>query len=345
MLSGNTGDCDDDLEESAFTVGPMTNDPELLEQFHGNLEDADASATQVYAAASRSFQEARELLSRVKSVRGYFLVVGIQPSTDRTPAKSRGKSKKGKKKGQTSSHKGGKFPNLGTPGVLPKPPMSKKRQTETGTTRGPHHAPRLRPDQCMLSRQVGHRASECPNKRKTTAFSPGKRAFGTYALGCAVFDAMCHGATVKETEEDQDENDTEDFATLSIKSLEGFAILDGGATKTDSGFMSAQPVADQHKDTTIETTDVGFTFAGGETEAPSTKIWVPHAEFPQGISVNVVPNESTPFLTGLDVLREYGVVIDYHHNRVHSHIMKSYLPCAILPTGHLAQEMMPSKRE
>ena len=31
----------------------------------------------------------------------------------------------------------------------------------------------------MLCLQVGHRASECPNKAKPTAFSPGKRAFGT----------------------------------------------------------------------------------------------------------------------------------------------------------------------
>ena len=110
--------------------------------------------------------------------------------------------------------------------------MSKKRPTEVGATRGgPHHAPRLRPDQCMLCRQVGHRASECPNKGKPTAFSPGKRAFGTYALGCAVFDSPCYGATVEEIEQDQDENDIEDFVVFSIKRLEGFAILDGGATK------------------------------------------------------------------------------------------------------------------
>ena len=65
--------------------------------------------------------------------------------------------------------------------------MSKKRPTDAGAARGgPHHAPRLRPDQCMKCRQVGHRASECPNKRKPAAFSPGKRAFGTCALGCAV---------------------------------------------------------------------------------------------------------------------------------------------------------------
>ena len=197
----------------------------------------------------------------------------------------------------------------------------------------------------MLCRQVGHRASECPNKGEPTAFSPGKGAFGTYALGCAVFDALCYGATVEETEQDEDENDIEDFVAFSIKSLEGFAILDGGDTKTVSGFMSLQPVADRYEGTTTETTDVGFTFAGGETEAARTNICLPHAEFPQEISVDVVSNESTPFLIGLDVSREYGLVIDFHNNRVYSHILKRYLPCAFLPTGHLALEMMPCNNE
>ena len=183
----------------------------------------------------------------------------------------------------------GKPTSLGTPGILPKtqssrvdtrPPMSKKRPTEVGATRGgPHHAPRLRPDQYILCRQVGHSASECPSKGKPTAFSPAKRAFGTDALGCAVFDSQCYGAAVEEIEQDQDEEDTEDFVAFSIKSLEGVAILDGGATKTVSGFLSVQPVADRYEDTTINTTDVGFSFAGGETEAANTKMCIPHAEF------------------------------------------------------------------
>ena len=72
-----TVDFDDELDETVYTAGTTTDDPELLEQFDGNLEDADASASHVYAPASRSFQEARELLARVKSARGYFPVVGI----------------------------------------------------------------------------------------------------------------------------------------------------------------------------------------------------------------------------------------------------------------------------
>ena len=59
----------------------------------------------------------------------------------------------------------------------------------------------------------------------------------------------------------------------------------------------------------------------------------------------MLSNESTPFLIGFDVLREYGLVIDYPYNRVYSHILKRYFPCAILPTGHLASEMLPSISE
>ena len=84
------GNCDDELDDTAYTAGTPTDDPELLEQFDGNLEESDASASQMYASASRSFQEARELLARVKSARGYFPVVGIG---------SRGKGKMGKRKG------------------------------------------------------------------------------------------------------------------------------------------------------------------------------------------------------------------------------------------------------
>ena len=87
-----------------------------------------------------------------------------------------------------------------------------------------------------------------------------------------MFDSPCCGATVREIEQDQDEEDIEDLVAFSIKSLEGFAILDGGATKTVSGFTSVQSVVDQHEETTIETTNVGFTFACVETEAASTKI-------------------------------------------------------------------------
>ena len=109
-----------------------TDDPELLEQFDGNLEDAEASAAQVFATASFSFQEAHELLSRVKSERGYYLVVGIgainglaQPTGDRKLAKSQGKVKKGKRKCNPSPYKGGTAMDLGMPWKLPNPLASR----------------------------------------------------------------------------------------------------------------------------------------------------------------------------------------------------------------------------
>ena len=121
------GVCDDELDETACTVGTPTYDPELLDQIYGNLEGADASASQVYASTSRSFQEARDLLSRVKSARGYFPLVGIcacdglaQPSTDHKPAKSRDK---------------GRWKVSKTPGVLPKPPTSRSESRPAGQLR------------------------------------------------------------------------------------------------------------------------------------------------------------------------------------------------------------------
>ena len=130
-----TGDCDGELDETGYTVGTRTGDPELLEQFDGNLEDADASASQVYA---------RELLSRVKSFRGYFLVFEIgafdglaQPSTDRKPAQSRGKGKKGKRKGKSSSQTGGTSTIFGALGILPKPQTPRSKSRPPMSKKGP----------------------------------------------------------------------------------------------------------------------------------------------------------------------------------------------------------------
>ena len=65
-----TGDCDDELDETAYTVGTPTDDPELLEQFDGTVEDADASASHIGKSqfsrstlASGSCQECQRLFS------------------------------------------------------------------------------------------------------------------------------------------------------------------------------------------------------------------------------------------------------------------------------------------
>ena len=55
---------------------------------------------------------------------------------------------------------------------------------------------------------------------------------------CAVFDSQCCGATVEEIEQDQDEDNIEDFVAFFNQESGGVRIVDGGATKTVSGFMS-----------------------------------------------------------------------------------------------------------
>ena len=143
-----------------------------------------------------------------------------------------------------------------------------------------------------------------------------------FALGCAVFDVPCYGATVAEVEQDSDENHHRRLCYFVTQEFGGYAILDGGATKNVSGFMSFSTRGPR---LTRRMLASRFLVARRKRQARTS-------EFPQGISVNVVSNESTPFLIGLDVIREYGLVIDYHYNRVCSHIMKRYLLCAILPT-------------
>ena len=202
------------------------------------------------------FKKHVRVLSRVKSARGYFPVVGIgafdglaQPSTDRNPAKSRGKSKKGKRKGKSSSQKGGKPTNLGTPGIL----QNHRPHVPSLVVRCPRSV-RLRLAQLVVDHitlLVFVLTSACC---QTDCFVTWKTCIWYLCSGLCSVRAPCYGATVEETEQDQDENDIKDFVTFSIKSLEGFAILDGGATKTVSGFISIQPVADQYEDTTIETT-------------------------------------------------------------------------------------------
>ena len=68
-------------------------------------------------------------------------------------------------------------------------------------------------------------------------------------------------------------------------------------------------------------------------------------EFSRGNIGECRVNQSTSFLIGLEVIRAYGLAIDYHHSGVYSNVMKRYFLCALLPTGHLALEMIPKRSE
>ena len=124
--------------------------------------------------------------------------------------------------------------------------MSKTLSTETGTTRGgPHHAPRLRRDQCLLFRQIGHRASECPNKGSSSSDTNEETCVwhvcSGFRVGCDASAGKVHSVVVltinfNECEEERDPSDIE--------------VVVGGATKIVSGCWT-----DQYEEATIEMMD------------------------------------------------------------------------------------------
>ena len=79
----------------------IAEDHAYFEEQFGSIEDAESYAADAYASAAGSFQEARELVSWLKTARGYFPVVGIaaydellQPTSSQSAplGRARGKS-------------------------------------------------------------------------------------------------------------------------------------------------------------------------------------------------------------------------------------------------------------
>ena len=82
-------------------------------------------------------------------------------------------------------------------------------------------------------------------------------------------------------------------------------------------------------------------FAGGEASPSKVRAWMPNELFADGIAVNVVPYTSKAILIGLDMLRYYGLVLDYANDTVYSHRLKRGIPSTVLKSGHLAISMLP----
>ena len=187
-------------EETEFPEDDWTDefppdDPELEDQF-GSLEAAEAYAVTEFKNASsdmknatRTFMEAKDLVSRVKHARGYFPVVGvgafdgfqtITPRGSRQPG-----SGKGANTGMNSQTGKGRGRGLGKgkpPRDSRRPSPAKSRVTLAGTAKGgPAHGTRIQPGQCLLCRQMGHLARDCPNRgtRDDSGINL-KRAFGSF---------------------------------------------------------------------------------------------------------------------------------------------------------------------
>ena len=204
-LEMTLGTCDEpredqSWEETEFPEDDWTDefppdDPELEDQF-GSLEAAEAYAVTEFKNASsdmknatRTFMEAKDLVSRVKHARGYFPVVGvgafdgfqtITPRGSRQPG-----SGKGANTGMNSQTGKGRGRGLGKgkpPRDSRRPSPAKSRVTLTGTAKGgPAHGTRIQPGQCLLCRQIGHLARDCPNRgtRDDSGINL-KRAFGSF---------------------------------------------------------------------------------------------------------------------------------------------------------------------
>ena len=83
---------------------------------------------------------------------------------------------------------------------------------------------------------------------------------------------------------------------------------------------------------------VSFTFVGGEKAHSETRIWLPLSGTRQErFVVHIVPSEVTPILLGLDMLREFGLVINV--DSAHCYNMRCRIP--VLPSGHLTLALTP----
>ena len=247
------------------------------------------------ASPNRSFQNASAFLSRVKIARSYFPVVGIgafdglaQPSTERKNAKSRGRGKRARGKRllcttvesfQTSVHLGSCQNHRTHVQSLvhrcQRSVRTKMAQLLVNHITLPGFI--LISACCVAKLDIAHQNVPTNKERLHFLLANVHLVHTLWAVQCSMPCVLVQRS--KKPKKIKARMTSNTLLFFSIKSLEGFPILD--------------PVADQYEDITIETTDVGFTFAGGETDAASTNIWIPHAEFPQGISVHVVKRVDT----------------------------------------------------
>ena len=132
-----------------------------------------------------------------------------------------------------------------------------------------------------------------------------------------------------------------EWAAFAVEDVKGYTLLDTGASRSVGGYMMVQYVIDCLSRNTappwLESADpaVSFTFAGGEKAYSETRIWLPlpgtrHERF----AVHIVPSEVTPMLLGLDMLREFGLVINADSAHCYSTKLRCRIPVTMLPSGH-----------
>ena len=337
------------MEEFADEELAMAADS-LYEQF-GNADEAEAYAYEEAAKAARTFQEARRLLTEVRGSRGYWPVVGIAvgpgSSSDRTPGQGRAAQKghKGAGRARGRGSPKGRGKTSAKPAVRPPPsPLAQpaKRAKDAGKgarTGGRHHGPRTGPV-CLICRQPGHIARDCPNRGAEGSDQARKRALGSY-----VGYLEAQGFAVSAADEEAEVLEF-DVASLNSASTSPVGIWDCGATMSAGCALKLQPVFDaasaseHYERVDLEPAMVRFTFAGGEQACSETRLKVPLGILVgECLSIHSVPNSSTPILLGLDNLRHFQMVLDFEADTVYSKRLGRYLPTVRLPSGHLGLQL------
>ena len=270
------------------------------------LEEHEALAAQEADAATRTWEQARKLLSEVSRARGYYPVVGLAalPPTRKGAGKGHQKGPKGRGRGDA--------------GVPPPPRVPASQARERGRAARPQQG-RGFGLKCLLCRQPGHKAVDCPSRYQTGGGGNGNMNIGyEEAADEAVAEAAVSCVSHWESEDKWvlaiSPNIALGLCFFSEADLRGFAIVDSGATKSMSGLALFEFVRDQiyaaygqdmtemdHKERTR------FTYANNTTGMSVGKGGIPH---PMGLSslggklwFALVPSES-PMLLGLDYLKE-----------------------------------------
>ena len=207
----------------------------------------------------------------------------------------------------------------------------------------------VQPGLCLLCREFGHIARDCPNRGNAGPPEQRKRAFGSFAH-CYMMGAHDRGYgrpsgapelgnTAEDTQDDgfplEFGSDSE-LVAFNLDALKAYGIWDPGATRSCGGFPMVQDIVDHNDGALLGESDVTFTFAGGDSSDAGSIVHLPHPDLSDGYVLHILPNPRSPVLLGLDVIRYYGLVLDYYNNTVYSHRLKKYIPSVVLPSGHLA---------
>ena len=372
---------DDELDEQQEFAGYADDEDEgALEEDVEQDYPAEAGddeevqmAEQAFAQASRTFEEARNLLQAVRSARGYFPVVGVGAYPSEAPPPPAGR---GRGSGRPSSRGGGRgFSSRGRsqggrpPSYRPpQQPPAKQRfvgrggGVSAGQRGGPHHEPRgPRPqaagpgmrvapvDACILCGSKDHRAQNCPHRGQAGSGAARKRAFGSFVAMLTDAQGENWPENISVVSGDWEPIDApppplDEYAAFDMAEVRGIGLLDGGATKSVGAFEEIQPLVDEARAAGLEValtrSPMEFTFAGGEQTNSAISVGLPVPAFDENvISLRSVVNDHTPILLGLDTLRRYGIVVDYYTDRVYSHVLERLIPSVRLPSGHLGVDL------